>query len=249
MQQLKSIDEVIEVLGNIIREAEDNNDTTGYFAAMYRKVTIKVKEGIINNQFEDGHRMEQFDIVFASRYINAYYAWKKNEPVTIFWKKAFGISTIYWPIVLEHLLMGMNAHINLDLGIAAAEVSKNKNIHELQNDFNKINDILSALVMEVQNNLAEIWPRLKWILQRTGKVDDFMSDFSMQYSRDGAWKFAVRLSEMSDWDMEKLITERDLHVAQKVNILKKAGIIPKLVFGIIRIGERGSVKQKIAKLK
>lgn len=249
MQQLKSIDDVIEVLGNIIRETEDNNDTAGYFAAMYRKVTIKVKEGIINNQFEDGPRMEQLDIIFASRYINAYYGWKKNERVTIFWKKAFDISAIYWPIVFEHLLMGMNAHINLDLGIAAAELSKNKNIYELQNDFNKINDILSALVMEVQNNLAEIWPRLKWILQRTGKVDDFMSDFSMQLARDGAWKFAVRLSEMTDWDMEKLITERDLHVAQKVNILKKAGIIPKLVFAIIRIGELGTVKQKIAKLK
>lgn len=249
MQQIKNIDGVIEILGNIIRETEDNNDTAGYFAALYRKVTIKVKEGIINNQFEDGPRMEQLDIIFASRYINAYYAWKKNEPVTIFWKKAFSISTIYWPIVLEHLLMGMNAHINLDLGIAAAEVCKNKNIYGLQNDFNKINNILSALVMEVQNNLGEIWPRLKWILKRTGKVDDFMTDFSMQLSRDGAWKFAVRLWGMAEWDMEKLIEERDLQVAQKINILKKAGIIPKLVFGIIRLGELGTVKQKIAKLK
>ena len=249
MPKMHSIDQVIETLGKIIEEAEANDDTAGYFAAMYRKVTVKVKEGIDNNEFEDGTRMEKFDIIFASRYIEAYYAWKKNEPVTIFWKKAFDRSTIYWPIVLHHLLMGMNAHINLDLGIAAAEVSKGKNIYDLQNDFNKINNILSSLIMEVQDNLAEIWPRLKWILKRTHKVDDFMVDFSMQYSRDGAWKFAVRLSEMPQWDMEKLIAERDVHVSNKVKFLKKAGIIPKLVFGIIRLGELGSVKQKIGKLK
>lgn len=249
MPALNTIDEVIEALDTIIKQSEDNNDTAGYFAALYRKVTIKVKGGIANNEFEDGSRMEKFDVVFASRYIDAYNAWKRNEPVTIFWKKAFDSSTIYWPIVLHHLLMGMNAHINLDLGIAAAEVSKGKNIHDLQNDFNKINEILSSLVIEVQDNLAQIWPRLKWILKRTDKVDDFMVDFSMQFSRDGAWKFAVMLSEMADWDMEKLIAERDVHVSNKVKFLKKAGIIPKLVFGIIRLGELGSVKQKIEKLK
>jgi len=249
MPQINSIDDVIDTLGNIIQQSEEHNDTAGYFAALYRKVTIRVREGIRNNEFEDGARMEKLDIVFASRYIDAYYAWKKNEPVTIFWKKAFDASTIYWPVVLHHLLLGMNAHINLDLGIAAAEVSKNKNIHELQNDFNKINEILASLLEEVQNNLAEIWPRLKWILKRAGKVDDFMMGFSMQLSRDGAWKFAVMLSQMPTWDMEKLITERHLDVAKKVGFLHKGGIIAKLVFGIIRLGERGTVKQKIAKLK
>ena len=249
MQQLSSIDEVIIVLGNIIREAEDNNDTAGYFAALYRKVTIKVKEGIANNQFEDGTRMEQLDIIFASRYIDAYYAWKKNEPVSVFWKKTFEISPFYWPVVLHHLLMGMNAHINLDLGIAAAEVSKNKNIQELQNDFNKINEILSSLVTEVQNNLVKIWPTLQWILQKTKGVNNFMVDFSMQLCRDGAWKFAQSLAANPNPDMDKIITERDIDVSKKINILNKGRIIPKLIFGIIRIGERGTVKQKIENLK
>ena len=52
MPKMHSIDEVIETLGKIIEEAEANNDTAGYFAAMYRKVTVKVKEGIDNTEFE-----------------------------------------------------------------------------------------------------------------------------------------------------------------------------------------------------
>lgn len=249
MPSLNTIDDVIAALDNIILETENNNDTSGYFAALYRKVTVRVKNGIANNEFENGPRMEMLDVVFASRYIDAYYAWKNNQPVTIFWKKAFDISTSYWPIVLQHLLIGMNAHINLDLGIAAAEVSKNKNILDLQNDFNKINAILSSLVADVQDNLAAIWPKLKWILQRTNKVDDFLTDFSMQLARDGAWKFAVAISQNPNPDLAAIIIERDIAVSKQIDILNKGGMVAKIIFGIIRIGEKGSVKEKIGRLK
>ena len=144
--QINSIDQVIKLLDEIISESETNNNPLGYFAALYRNVTIKVKEGIENNFFDDGQRLEKLDIVFALRYLDAYYAWQKKEVVTQSWQKAFELSTDYRPIVLQHLLIGMNAHINLDLGIAAAEVSKNKNIKDLENDFDKINKKISYLL-------------------------------------------------------------------------------------------------------
>jgi hypothetical protein len=220
MPAIHTINEVLEALDSIIKQAEDNNDTAGYFAALYRKVTARVKQGIANNEFEDGP-----------------------------WKKAFDITTNYWPIVLQHLLMGMNAHINLDLGIAAAQVSASNNINALQNDFNKINTILSSLVTEVQNELADIWPGLKWILQKTKHVDDFMVDFSMQLSREGAWNFAVSIAGKPTAELNNLIAARDIQVAEKSKIVTNDGFVVSLVLGIIRLGERGSVKQKIEKLK
>jgi len=249
MPAINTIDEVIEALDSIIKQAEDKNDTAGYFAALYRKVTLRVKQGIVNNEFEDGSRMEQLDVIFASRYIDAYVAWKNNQPITTSWKKAFDITTNYWPIVLQHLLIGMNAHINLDLGIAAAAISNGKDINGLQNDFNKINTILSSLVAEVQNELAAIWPRLKWILQRTRKVDDFMVDFSMQLSREGAWNFAVSIADKPVADLDNLIAERDIKVAEKSKIITYDGFWASLILGIIRLGEHGSIKEKIEKLK
>lgn len=249
MPALNTIDDVIEALDAIIIQCEAENDTAGYFAVLYRKVTNRVKTGIANNEFEDGARMEKLDVIFASRYLDAYHAWKLNQPITAPWKKAFDITTSYWPIMLQHLLIGMNAHINLDLGIAAAEVSAGKNINDLQNDFNKINTILSSLVAEVQNGLAEIWPGLKWILQRTNKVDDFMVDFSMQLSREGAWKFAVSLAACEQKNLKNMIDARDIIVADKSKIITYDGFWASLILGIIRIGERGTIKQKIEKLK
>lgn len=248
-KQIKTIDDVILELGLIIEECETNRDALGYFAALYQKVTIKVKEGILNNDFDDGPRMEKLDVIFALRYIEANHAWKEGRPVTESWRCAFKMSEKFWPVVFQHLLIGMNAHINLDLGIAAAEVSHGKDIQALQDDFNRINEILSGLVKEVQDNLALIWPTLKFLLKLSGKVDDFMVDFSMKLARNGAWKFATQCAACTTDELEQLIAERDLKVARKSGLVTSPGLVVTIIFAIFRLGERGTVAEKIGHLK
>jgi len=245
MKPIDSIDDVIATLDIIIHESKIKDSPLGYFAALYQKVTVKVKEGIANDYFDDGPRMEQLDIIFASRYINAYDAYQKSEPVTASWEKAFDLSKKYWPIVLQHLLLGMNAHINLDLGIAAAEVMKGKNINDLKGDFDKINKVLSSLVHEVQNDLAKVWPTLKQLLKWTGKADDFLVDFSMKIARDGAWKFAVELAKTPEKQQVDFIKTRDQSVADVGNLITSPGLLISIIFGIIRLGEKGSTQKKI----
>ena len=248
MRQISSIDQVISILDEIIAESEKNNNPLGYFAALYRNVTAKVKEGIQNNFFDDGPRMEKLDIIFAKRYLDAYYAWQKNEEVTKSWQKAFELSNSYWPIVLQHLLIGMNAHINLDLGIAAAEVSKNRNINDLEDDFNKINQILSSLVNEVQNDLSKMWPTLEKILQKTKKADDFLVDFSMELARNGAWKFAKTIAKTPIESVDTLINDRDIKVAKKAGLIVNPGFLANIILKIIKLGEKGTVKNRINQL-
>ncbi len=249
MKPIHTINDVIAILDDIIQQSKTDNSPLGYFAALYKKVTVKVKEGIDNNFFDNGPRMERLDIIFASRYIHAYYAYQKNEPVTESWQKAFNLSKKYWPIVLQHLLIGMNAHINLDLGIAAAEVMKGKDIHDLKGDFDKINEILSSLVHDVETDLSEIWPTLKKILKWTGKIDDFLINFSMGIARDGAWDFAVEYATTPENKQAALIVSRDQSVAKIGNLITNPGWIVSSIFKIIRLGEKGSVSQKISDME
>ncbi len=246
--QINSIHQVISALDEIISDSVKNKNPLGYFAALYRNVTVKVKEGIENNFFDDGPRMEKLDIIFALRYIDAYYAWQKNEKITNSWQKAFELSASYWPIVLQHLLIGMNAHINLDLGIAAAEVSKNGNINDLEDDFKKINKILSSLVNEVQNDLADMWPTLKKILLKTKKTDDFLVDFSMELARDGAWKFALIVANSPKNSIETIISSRDEKISKKAVLITNPGILANIIFKIIRLGEKGTIEKRIMQL-
>jgi len=126
---------------------------------------------------------------------------------------------------------------------------KGEDIQNLKGDFDNINTILSSLVNDVQQDLADIWPTLKKILQWTKKADDFLIDFSMNLARDGAWKFATTLANKSDSEIQTLIKQRDMKVADKAKLISNPGVIARLLFGIIRLGERGSIAEKIQKLK
>jgi hypothetical protein len=246
MQPIKTIDDVLTALDEIIETSKEMSSPLGYFAALYRKVTQKVKDGIeAKNVFQNNPRMERLDVIFASRYIDAYRAYQKGETTTLSWMEAFDLSKKYWPIVLQHLLIGMNAHINLDLGIAAAEVMQGKDIDDLEDDFNKINEILADLVGDVEKDLTEIWPRLKWVLKYTHTFDDFLINFSMKEAREGAWKFAVQFHGTVQSEQPAAIDARDKKVAKIGKLVVRPPWLVRVIFGIIRLGERGTVAEKI----
>ena len=130
-----TIDEVIAQMELLVAACIKTNDRLGYFTALYYKVTVSVKEGIQNNEFEDGQRMEKLDVLFANRFLTAVKQWKSNTQPTGPWEIAFKAANKSTVLVLQHLLLGMNAHINLDLGIAAARVSAGTDIKNIRNDF------------------------------------------------------------------------------------------------------------------
>lgn len=249
MKPLTNIDDVISVLDEIILESTANNSTMGYFAVLYQKVTIKVKEEIAAGFFDDGPRMEKLDVLFAKRYIDAYYDRKNKNPVTQSWEVAFDKAENSNLLVVQHLLLGMNAHINLDLGIAAAQISGSNNIEDLETDFIRINKILASMVDEVQNGLSSIWPFLRKILRFLNKIDNYIIDWSMKIARKGAWKYALKMAEANTTNWSEEIAARDIKVAAKTKIITHPGKWIQFLFWIIRISERGSIADKIAKLK
>jgi len=74
-----------------------------------------VKEGIAAGRFDDGPRMERLDVTFANRYLEALNRFRRGESPTPCWLLSFEAAATWPPIVLQHLLLGMNAHINFDL--------------------------------------------------------------------------------------------------------------------------------------
>ena len=70
-QPATTIDEVISALDDILAISKVKKSRAGYFAALYRKVTLAVKNGIASGIYEDGKRMEKLDVIFANRYLAA----------------------------------------------------------------------------------------------------------------------------------------------------------------------------------
>lgn len=240
-----TIAEVIESLEGVIDRAHRENSRLGYFPALYRKVTIEVRRGIEEGFFDDGQRMERLDVEFANRYLAALDAHRRGDTPTRSWRIAFAAADDWWPIVLQHLLLGMNAHINLDLGIAAARVSPGSRIHGLEADFKRINVILARLVADVQRELAEIWPALTLLDRIAGRSDDAVVNFSMERARDFAWATALQLASLSEGDQATRIERLDGHVAAIGRRVRHPGLLVGTVLRIVRLGERGGIGRTI----
>ncbi len=246
----RNINHLIEILDEIIEKESREGSPMGYFPALYRKVTVEVKDRIKDNYFEDGKRMENLDVGFANRYLEAYYSFQVREPITKSWELAFRAAGDYHPIVLQHLFLGMNAHINLDLGIVASEIAPGRKINGLKNDFDKINDILASLVDEVQNELSKIWPLLKLIDAGAGKIDEAISDFSIDVARRGAWNIAKDLAQISKpLERKAYITAVDKRVYEFGKRIYLPRIPIKWLVRIIRWTERGNVTSRIGILR
>ncbi len=203
-----TIDDILIQLQTIIDQSIKTNSRMGYFAALYYKVTASVKAGIASNRFENGPLMEKFDVIFASRYLSALKAWENKEPLSASWQVAFDAAGSSSPLVLQHLLLGMNAHINLDLGIAAAQVSGGQ-LQSVQNDFDSINTIISALTYQVLHDIDRISPLLSLLGLHAGNQQSILIQFSIDNARDGAWCFAEDLVTKQGEAYSGCVNQRD----------------------------------------
>ncbi|MDB3906917.1 DUF5995 family protein [Crocinitomicaceae bacterium] len=239
-----TIDEVIERLDVIIDDSIKTKNRAGYFAALYRRVTAAVKEKIAEGYFDDNPRMEKLDVVFANRYLEAHAAWTNNEPCTKSWELAFETCSNWRPLVIQHLFVGMNAHIGLDLGIAAAIVQPD-DIDSLHDDFNKINSILENLTDLVQDELSEIFWPLKIIDKLAGGADEKIAGFAMGIARDAAWDVALAYSKLSPDEHAAYIVKRDEEVFNFGKKIVSPGVWINIVITVFRIFERGNIAWKI----
>lgn len=207
-----NIDEVITYLEHIIRDCTFSNNRLGYFAALYHKVTVNVKQGIVTGKFQHPKRMERLDIIFANRYLEAYQLWQDGKKPTASWELAFITARKSTPLVLQQLLLGMSAHINLDLGIAAVEVMGDSPMTDLHSDFDMINTIIASLTYEVLNDLGKISPLLSLLGLHAGNRNSVLIQFSIDNARDGAWCFAEELHALPLSQRSGCITQRDQNI-------------------------------------
>ena len=165
---------------------------------MYNSVTIAVRDGIRCRAFDDNEMMEKLDVTFANRYLDAYDRYHRGEQTTGAWRIAFDAARRSDLSVLQHLFLGMNAHIHLDLGIASDETAPEGSLERIERDFHQINDVLTSLVPLVEEELGEITHRFTTLKHVSHGFDQKVFNFSMVQAREDAWRFALRLSRVAE---------------------------------------------------
>lgn len=210
---VQTINDVVSALDAIIQSSYDKQSRLGYFAALYRRVTCAVRDGITAGSFQNGSLMEQLDVVFASRYLDALSTFQAGGSATRSWMVAFHGCDDASLLILQQLLSGMNAHINLDLGIAAAQVSPGEQLPQLKLDFDQINAVLASLIGTVASEIAAVSPLIGDLETMGLRSETSLVNFDIGAARDAAWFAATRLAAEPEILHDVTIDALDLGVS------------------------------------
>jgi 15-cis-phytoene desaturase len=244
----RNIDEVIDGLDAVIAGAITTGDRIGYFAALYRRVTVEVRKGIRSGAFLDADRMNRLDTRFANRYLDAVEAYRAGRSVSESWKISLDACKEHEPTILQHLYSGLSAHLLLDLSVATAETCPGPRIADIRGDFDHISQIVGGLMREVDAVIGQVSPWIGLLDRMAGIEYASVNKIGISVARDLAWRAAVELAPLDD-NGRALVTARLDGRAALVarNIVKPWGGLH-LVARLIRTRESDDVPRIIKAL-
>jgi len=214
---------VLERLDAVVADCRTRQDRHGLFVTMYRGVTRRVHRDLAEGRFRDPAQMELLDARFADRYFEAWDAWQAGSPPTRSWAACFESARGGGATMLQDLLLGMNAHINLDLGVSTAEVLDPRAPETLKPDFDRITDLLVELLPAVQTVLNHHSPWLAVLDLVGGQNDEQFAGFTVRAARRDAWDFAMRLAGSSRLTHREQVDAQDARTAELAARIRNPG--------------------------
>lgn len=220
-----SFEDVIDAIGSVVDWSLAASSRLGYFAALYKQITVAVRTAVAQGAFEDGPRMERLDVTFANRYfdaLNGYFHARRYPKPTRSWQAVFDAAYTRQPILVQHLVAGVTAHIHLDLGIVTAQLAGWPTIAALHNDFDTINAVLAGQVGAVVARVDQLSPELSELYALLPRSEIFLINTAVRTMRDSAWRFASLLTLELSCARGPTIWMRDRWVAGQVEAVIEA---------------------------
>ena len=186
------LDDTIEELRSVALAA---SDASGHFPAMYARVTDRIRRAAAAGEFGDGDGMVRFARAFAGWYLRPS---SGIGPVPGSWRAVWDVSGDRRLLIVQHLLLGINAHVNHDLGQVVVELADERDdrtLASMRADFERVNAVLAATMPDVMRdlgrssrwvNVTAVWGAVRWF------------HFSLEAAREQAWRFAERTHPLDD---------------------------------------------------
>ncbi len=157
------IDAVIARMTAQLDELRQAGDARAVFHATYLRTTQAVADALRDGAFLDADWVERWDVAFAAFYLDALDAGRRGDPVPRPWAVAFAAAAGERSLPpLQHVLLGMNAHINYDLPQALLAVIGDDEFGDpallarREADHRKIDEVLAARVRAEDDELREL---------------------------------------------------------------------------------------------
>jgi hypothetical protein len=190
---MANIDDVVARMAQI-EAALAVDDGVRWFDHLYLAVTRAVASAVGASSFRDPAFMEHLDVVFATRFFDAYDAAVNGGQAPPAWEPLFASRAHRGIAPLQFALCGMNAHINYDLAVALVTAYEDLGgggpqvRTDRHADFCAVNDLLATVEGQVRGEYAT---ELSRIMDRVfPKAEDFVAHWSIVDARAAAWSSA-----------------------------------------------------------
>ncbi len=197
-------DQVLARMDDLLQAWEAAKDRRLIFLSCYRMMTQNIIAATAAGEFEDPAWVTSLMEHFAGYYFTAVdeYETDPKRPPTA-WQIAFSTSNNPKAHVLQHLVLGVNAHINYDLVLALTGILSPEweNLTEEQRqmryrDHCRVNDVIYKTIDPVQNQIIDryepIWGVVGTLL---GPIDEWMTELMISDWREEVWKHAMQMVE------------------------------------------------------
>ncbi|HSR66457.1 MAG TPA: DUF5995 family protein [Acidobacteriota bacterium] len=238
--------QILGKLDQVVQEALRKNDRIGYFAAFNHRLVREVEIAIERGYFVDAERTAALLKALSCRYLDALGSYRQENGLARCWRSAFQATRSKRFIILQHLLLALNAHVNLDLGIAVNRVAPTPaRLKEIEEDYRRLRRILQEMVAQVQRRIVVISP---WIglLDRLGqrRKERFIL-FSTRAAGRAAWKVAKDLSTLNSQQQRELLRSLDGVVLASQRRLEGRKLHVRCALWLIRRKESRDVRANI----
>lgn len=196
--RVESIDDLLAVMTTHLERFDAANDHRAAFLRVYRRMTATAGERLTAPFFLDPAWVERVAIRFAWYYFDALDRFERGDSPPPAWEHAFNVAVHKQGFLLQDILLGMNAHINNDLPLVAAEMLRAEQDEgsvfrtvRRRFDHDQINRVLHEVIPTVESEVARSYGR--WILSLgrvMGTLDQTLATFELKTWRDNVWRNA-----------------------------------------------------------
>ena len=177
--------DTIEQLRAVALAADDGS---GHFPAMYARVTQRIDRDAAVGKFADGEGAIRFARAFAEWYLRPRGG---VEPIPDAWRAAWDVAGDRRLLIVQHLLLGINAHVNHDLPQVVVELADERgDLAGMRADFDQVNAVLAATLPDVIRDLGRA---SRWVNVVAARGGGRVFHFSLERARAQAWLAAERL--------------------------------------------------------
>ena len=234
-----TLDDVVHGLAAVESGFRQRGDRRSAFPTLYGIISAAVRERVAQRLFEDSDWVARYAVAFANLYrvaLQRYDAGRLAE-VPRAWQLCFDFAAGGNGLVLQDLLLAVNAHVNHDLAFALSSVSIGPDRASRHRDHTLVNQIFASALDTATERIAGLYaPGLRTIDEGAGQIDEMVGLFSIEVARENAWEGAVALANAQN-DTERRLTSKliSARAAVMARLIRAPSLNPAMIACLRRL--------------